>query len=101
MASSGKLSREALLILTSLANGPKHGYAIQQDIVHLSGRKLGPGSLYGAIARLEASAYLAPLDAEGPRCPYRLTASGARALNEEVESLQRVARVARHRLATR
>lgn len=101
MAAAGKLSAEALLILISLADGAKHGYAIQQDITRLSGRRLGPGSLYGAIARLETAGYIAAAEAEGPRRPYSLTASGARALTNEVESLQRVTRAAKHRLATR
>ena len=99
MALSGKLSWEALLILTSLADGAKHGYAIQQDIERLSGRRLGPGSLYGAIARLEAAGYIAPTQAEGPRRPYRLTAAGVRALAAAVESVQKVTATAARRLA--
>jgi DNA-binding PadR family transcriptional regulator len=101
MATSPKLSSEALLILTSLADGTKHGYAIQQDIARLSGRRLGPGSLYGAIARLEAAGYIAATEAQGPRRPYRLTASGASALAEAVESLRRVTTTAACRLAMR
>jgi DNA-binding PadR family transcriptional regulator len=101
VATGPKLSPEALLILTSLADGTKHGYAIQQDIAGLSGRRLGPGSLYGAIARLEAAGYIAAADAEGPRRPYSLTAAGSRALAEAVESLQKVVTTAAHRLATR
>ena len=42
-----------LLILTSLASGPKHGYALLQDIASFAGVTLGPGTLYGAISRLE------------------------------------------------
>jgi DNA-binding PadR family transcriptional regulator len=101
MAPKVKLSSEALLILTSLADGTKHGYAIQQDIVRLSGRRLGPGSLYGAIARLEAAGYIVATKAEGPRRPYRLTASGSRALADAVETLQKVTKTATRRLATR
>src|SRR5450759_4370158 len=101
MAPKVKLSSEALLILTSLADGTKHGYAIQQDIVRLSGRRLGPGSLYGAIARLEAAGYIVATEAEGPRRPYRLTASGSRALADAVEILQKVTTTATRRLATR
>jgi DNA-binding PadR family transcriptional regulator len=101
MAPKVKLSSEALLILTSLADGTKHGYAIQQDIVRLSGRRLGPGSLYGAIARLEAAGYIVATEAEGPRRPYRLTASGSRALADAVEILRKVTTTATRRLATR
>jgi DNA-binding PadR family transcriptional regulator len=101
MGSQIKLSHEAILVLTSLADGSKHGYAIQEDIAQLSGRHLGPGSLYGAIARLEAVGYVAAVQAEGPRRPYRLTPSGATALAEVVASLRTVTRTAARRLATR
>ncbi len=87
--------------LTSFADGTKHGYAIQQDIAGVSGRRLGPGSLYGATARLEAAGCIVAADAEGPRRPYSLTASGSRALAEAVESLQKLVTTAAHRLATR
>ena len=43
----------SVLILVSLADGPKHGYALQQDIEAFAGVRLGPGTLYGAISRLE------------------------------------------------
>lgn len=101
MATGTKLSSEALLILTSLANGTKHGYAIQQDIVQLSGRRLGPGSLYGAIARLEAAGYVAAVELQGPRRPYSLTAAGSRALADEIEALRKITVAAGHRLAAR
>ncbi len=101
MAARTKLSSEAVLILTSLAGGTKHGYAIQQDIELLSGRRLGPGSLYGAIARLEAAGYIVAAEAEGPRRPYRLTASGSSALAGAVESLVKVTTTAARRLAAR
>ena len=101
MAHQGKLTNEGLLILTSLADEPKHGYAIQQDIARLSGRRLGPGSLYGAIARLEAANYIEPLTADGPRRPYRLTASGASALAAELNALRKVTATAARRLAAR
>ena len=97
----GKLSAEGLLILVSLAEGPKHGYAIQQDIAGVSGRRLGPGSLYGAIARLEAAGYIESLADDGPRRPYRLTAAGSRALGVELDQLKNLAATGRRRLATR
>ena len=48
-----------MLVLTVLADGPLHGYAINSAIEELTGRRLGPGSLYGALSRLEARAPLA------------------------------------------
>lgn len=95
-----KLTPEAVLVLVSLAAGPKHGYAMQQDIARISGRRLGPGSLYGAIARLESAAYIEALGEEGPRRPYRLTAAGSKALSAELAALSKVTATGKRRLAT-
>jgi DNA-binding PadR family transcriptional regulator len=96
-----KLSPEGLLILVSLAEGPKHGYAIQGDVERISGRRLGPGSLYGAIARLEAADLIEPLSDEGVRRPYRLTAAGSRVLAGELESMRKLAATGTRRLTAR
>jgi DNA-binding PadR family transcriptional regulator len=90
----------SLLILTSLADGPKHGYAITQDVEELAGVRLGPGTLYGAIARLEERGLIEPLDVEDRRRPYRITAPGASALREQLRVQQRVASAGLHRLST-
>ncbi len=95
----GRFSEPALYILISLADGPKHGYAITQDIEAVAGQKLGPGTLYGAIARLEARRWIEPLPPEDRRRPYRLTAGGQRVLRHRLENLQSLARVGRARLA--
>jgi DNA-binding PadR family transcriptional regulator len=99
LASLGRFSEPALYILISLADGPKHGYAMTQDIEALSGQRLGPGTLYGAIARLEARGWIEPLPAEDRRRPYRLTAAGQKVLRHRLDSLRAVARVGRARLA--
>jgi DNA-binding PadR family transcriptional regulator len=99
MESLGRFSEPALYILISLADGPKHGYSMTQDIEGMSGQKLGPGTLYGAIARLEARQWIEPLPAEDRRRPYRLTTAGKRVLRVRLESLRAVARVGRTRLA--
>lgn len=91
-------SDEARLILTSLADGPKHGYAIARDIEAFAQRRLGPGTLYGAIARLEALKYIQPLPGDARRRPYRLTSAGQQALKAEMAALRRVAAVATRRL---
>jgi DNA-binding PadR family transcriptional regulator len=95
----GRFSEPALYILISLADGPKHGYAITQDIETVSGQKLGPGTLYGAIARLEARKWIEPLPAEDRRRPYRLTGAGQKVLRHRLESLRSLARIGRARLA--
>jgi DNA-binding PadR family transcriptional regulator len=79
-----------LLVLTSLADGPKHGYAITLDIEEFAGVRLGPGTLYGALARLEAKGLIEPLPADDRRRPYRLTADGSAALEQELRQLQAV-----------
>ena len=94
-----ELSEQALLILVSLAGGPKHGYAMIQDIADVSGRRLGPGTLYGALARLERSGLIEPLPADDRRIPYRLTEAGARHLGAQLSGLRRVAATGLRRLA--
>ena len=99
LAALGRFSEPALYILISLAEGPKHGYAMTQDIEAVSGQALGPGTLYGAIARLEAREWIEPLPAEDRRRPYRLTAAGQAVLRHRLESLRAVAKIGRARLA--
>jgi DNA-binding PadR family transcriptional regulator len=96
----GRFSEPALLILVSLASGPKHGYAITEDIVAFSGVRFGPGSLYGAISRLESRGLIEALEAEDRRNPYRLTAVGEQALRARLASMQAVAIVGQGRLGT-
>ena len=95
----GRFSEPALLILISLADGPKHGYAMTQDIEAVSGLKLGPGTLYGAIARLEECEWIEPLPAEDRRRPYKLTNAGHRVLRARLHSLRAVTRIGQARLA--
>lgn len=99
LADLGRFSEPALLILISLADGPKHGYAMTQDIETVAGQRLGPGTLYGAIARLEARKWIEPLPADDRRRPYRLTAAGHRVLRARLDSLRAMTRVAQSRLA--
>ena len=95
----GRFSEPALLILISLADGAKHGYAMTQDIERISGQKLGPGTLYGAITRLEGRGLIQRMDSDDRRNPYRLTALGEKALRARLASLQAVARIGQRRLA--
>ena len=88
----------SVLILTSLADGPKHGYALIQDIKEFAGLQLGPGTLYGALDRLERLGLIEPLASEDRRQPYRITVPGAAALRVHLDSLERVSAVGRLRL---
>ena len=85
------LTDPTMLILTSLAGGAKHGHALTQDIEDFAGVRLGPGTLYGAITRLEERGLIEPLPADGRRRPYRLTADGAAQLTASVEEVRRIA----------
>jgi len=87
-----------LLVLSSLAGGDKHGYAIMEDIQRFAGVRLGPGTLYGAITRLEEHGWIRPLDSEVRRRPYRLTPAGRRQLQEQVAGLSQVVKTAQGRL---
>jgi DNA-binding PadR family transcriptional regulator len=94
----GRFSDPGLLVLASLADGAKHGYAIVLDVQEMAGVHLGPGTLYGALSRLEGQGLIEPLPAEGRRRPYRLTAAGARALEQQLTTAAAVADTGLRRL---
>jgi DNA-binding PadR family transcriptional regulator len=96
----GRSSEPALLILISLADGPKHGYAMMEDVDRLAGVKMGPGTLYGALARLERLGLIEPVPSTDRRRPYRLTSQGSQVLEAELAQLQRLASAGLRRLAT-
>lgn len=87
---AGRSNDPPVLILTSLASGPKHGYALLRDIEAFAGVTLGPGTLYGAIARLEERGLIEPVGETGRRRPYRLTAAGADALETTLAALRAI-----------
>jgi DNA-binding PadR family transcriptional regulator len=93
-----RVGESSVLILISLADGPKHGYALIQDINELAGVELGPGTLYGALDRLERLGLIESLPAQERRHPYRITAPGATALRVHLDSLERVSAAGRLRL---
>jgi DNA-binding PadR family transcriptional regulator len=95
----GRFTEPALLILISLADGPKHGYAMIDDIATVAEVRFGPGTLYGAITRLESRGLIERLDAEDRRNPYRLTGLGEKALRARLASIQAIARIGQRRLA--
>jgi len=99
-ASLNRFSDPSLLILASLAGGAKHGYAMMEDIENFAGTRLGPGTLYGALARLEAQGLIEPLPAEERRRPYRLTGAGVVYLQEQLTGLELFATMGLRRLAS-
>jgi PadR family transcriptional regulator PadR len=86
-----------LLVLKTLSLEPMHGWGISQRIQQLSSDVLevNQGSLYPALQRLEKAGLITSRwdTTENNRRAryYRLTASGRRALGEEIESWRRFA----------
>lgn len=95
----GRYAGPATLILSSLAEGPKHGYALTKDIETFAGVHLAPGTLYEALVRLEGQGLIEALEADDRRRPYQLTSSGAVALRDHLATQRRVADIGLRRLA--
>jgi DNA-binding PadR family transcriptional regulator len=87
-----------ILILTSLASGPKHGHALAADIRSFAGVELGPGTLYGAITRLDERGLIEALPTDDRRRPYRLTPAGKAALAESIRDMRQIADTGAKRL---
>ncbi|MFN8519373.1 MAG: PadR family transcriptional regulator [Chloroflexota bacterium] len=96
----GRFADPALFILVVLSAGPRHGYAIMAEVEGLSGRSLGPGTLYGALARLESRGLIEPVPSTDRRRPYRLTGEGQGTLRSQLARLDRIVQVGRAGLET-
>jgi DNA-binding PadR family transcriptional regulator len=94
-----QLPERSVLVLTSLAGGDKHGYALIKDVEAFSGVALSPGTLYGALARLEEDGFVRRLDVDDRRHPYRLTPAGRAALAERLAESARIASLGLRRIA--
>ena len=92
------MSDPTLLVLASLADGDKHGYAMMEDIERFANIRLGPGTLYGAITRMEQRGWIRPVAPQDRRQPYCITGAGRAHLEEELASLDRLLRTAMRRL---
>jgi DNA-binding PadR family transcriptional regulator len=100
LAGFGRHAGAATLILASLAEGAKHGYALTKDIESFAGVRLAPGTLYEALARLHAQGLIEALESQDRRRPYQLTAVGAEALRAHLDTQRRVADLGLRRLAS-
>jgi DNA-binding PadR family transcriptional regulator len=92
------MSDPALLVLSSLADGDKHGYAMMTDIRDFAGVDLGPGTLYGAITRLEERGFIKAMPSDDRRRPYRLTTAGRAHLASQLAELEPIVRAGTRRL---
>ena len=96
--STEPLAGSATLIMSSLADGPKHGYALTKDIEDFADVRISPGTMYEALARLERQGLIEALESKDRRRPYKLTAAGALALGAHLDAQRRVADVGLRRL---
>ena len=94
----GRFAEPSLYILVSLSAGPKHGYAIMTDVEAITGTPMGPGTLYGALARLERRGLIEALEPVDRRRPYKLTGLGEATVRAQLERLQGFARTGLERL---
>jgi DNA-binding PadR family transcriptional regulator len=92
------MSDPTLLVLASLADSDKHGYAMMEDIQRFAGVRLGPGTLYGAITRLEQRGWIRPVGSDDRRQPYTITSAGREYLTEQLDQLGRVVKTGLRRL---
>jgi DNA-binding PadR family transcriptional regulator len=92
------MSDPTMLVLASLAGGAKHGYSMMEDIESFSGLRLGPGTLYGAITRLEERGWIAATASDDRRRPYALTALGRKHFEQELAVLERFVKAGSRRL---
>lgn len=100
------LSEPVFLILLSLAEQPRHGYAILKDVEEMSGGRvvLSTGTLYGALRRLLDDRWIERFqeeDASRDRHAYRLTAAARKRLQAEVARMKQLTRLASLRIARR
>lgn len=88
MNSNERFSAPTLFILISLAEGNKHGYAIMEDIEKSYDISIGPGTLYGAISRMEKSNFIEAVPVEDRRKPYRITETGKEYLHNQLKDME-------------
>lgn len=92
------MSDPTILVLSSLAGGDKHGYGIMLDVETFAGIKLGPGTLYGAITRLEERGWIAPTGPRDRRQLYTITPEGKSHLQTQLAGMKNVVNIGEARL---
>ncbi|GAB7188459.1 PadR family transcriptional regulator [Kitasatospora sp. Ki12] len=106
MTKKRSMQEPTFLLLTALADQPRHGYALGDEVAAISGGRvrLGAGTLYGTLDRLLAEGLIRVEREETvdgrPRRVFALTPAGTQALTDESERLRAALREADRRLAT-
>lgn len=94
----GRFSEPAVQVLVTLAGGPKHGWAIGDEVERRTGRRPQPATLYGTLSRLEERGWIAELEPEGRRRPFGITPTGEAALRARLQDLEALVRAGRRAL---
>ena len=100
-AEAGALTPAVFHILLALWEAPLHGYAVMQAVEESSGQKMGPGTVYGSIQRIEEAGLVREVKspqspAQRRRC-FGLTDHGRQALQSEARRLARLGELVRSR----
>lgn len=98
MSSIERFSEPTLFILISLAEGNKHGYAIMEDIEKSYDIKIGPGTLYGAISRMEKQKLIEAIYSKDRKKPYQITTEGREYLQGKLKEIEHVTKLGFQRL---
>jgi DNA-binding PadR family transcriptional regulator len=93
-----RFGEPGFLVLVSLSDGPKHGYAIAEDVLDQTGIRLGPGTLYGSLAKLVQRGLIVPMRSDSRRRPYKITNLGRTALDSHLSAWMRILETATARL---
>lgn len=93
-----RFGEPSLLILAALLDEPKHGYAIIDDVEKTVGVRLGPGTLYGALSKLEDRGLIRAVATQERRRPYEITADGRAAVESHMVMWKRFVGIAGQRL---
>ncbi len=93
-----RFGEPGVLVLVSLSDGPKHGYAITTDVLEQTGVRLGPGTLYGSLSKLVERGLIEPVQSDDRRRPYRITGAGRAALAHQLASWERIVTTGQVRL---
>lgn len=95
-----RFGEPGILVLLSLSDGPKHGYAITEDVAEQTGLRLGPGTLYGSLTKLVERGLIEPVPSDDRRRPYRITPAGRTALASQLASWERIVAAGQLRLGS-
>lgn len=87
--SGGPMTEAMYYVLLALMN-PNHGYQLMNAISQVSNDRIhmGPGTLYGVLARLQKDGLIYIVRDDGRRKVYGITQSGRSALKEEYDRLR-------------